>query len=507
MLRRYLRRLGALMASDDSNSRSVPDDASMSENDQGAENAEDRRLDFPATLAMVVLEPAVTMDDDADDSDSSNSSGSSEEGGESEGEDILVADGTQLQASSHSYLGEVDDVNHRSGILLLPPGTSVELPLFHLDGIVLFPGDTLPLRVIQPRQRAAVECAMESSRTLAVVLLERQGWDATSVASVGTTAEIRRLRRCPDGALNVLCTGRQRFDVERVWSTADTGMRMARVGVREDPPVRSWPRAAFASMVVVPARGHGPQHAPTRWSRLAPLSPWPAWVYCSVDAFVLARRALAMLQARRDSAVPTPPALLEDPQAASYWLARNLPLADSTRLELLAAASVVDRLRRVIELLDGMAVLRCRTCRARVADAKDVFSLSMDGPVAAYVNTNGFVHEAVTVRHVSGLQLEGDPQTEHSWFPGYAWTIAYCGRCGEHMGWRFTRVRNSSTSKRASFSGGGGSQRAAMEVDGARPEGTAQGAEGPHAAAATSSTWSRPHTFWGLRRPAIIQSS
>lgn len=34
--------------------------------------------------------------------------------------------------------------------------------------------------------------------------------------------------------------------------------------------------------------------------------------------------------------------------------------------------------------------------------------------------------------------LEGRPSTQDSWFPGYAWTILYCGRCYNHLGWKFT---------------------------------------------------------------------
>ena len=42
------------------------------------------------------------------------------------------------------------------------------------------------------------------------------------------------------------------------------------------------------------------------------------------------------------------------------------------------------------------------------------------------------------------LRLHGDPSAEHSWFPGYRWTIATCGTCGVHMGWRFTPEREGS---------------------------------------------------------------
>ena len=44
----------------------------------------------------------------------------------------------------------------------------------------------------------------------------------------------------------------------------------------------------------------------------------------------------------------------------------------------------------------------------------------------------------VTLREASGLRLDGPTVAQDSWFPGYAWTVAYCARCFEHMGWRFT---------------------------------------------------------------------
>lgn len=45
--------------------------------------------------------------------------------------------------------------------------------------------------------------------------------------------------------------------------------------------------------------------------------------------------------------------------------------------------------------------------------------MSRDGPLNAYVNPSGYVHETITVYNTSGLALRGSPVKEHSWFPGY----------------------------------------------------------------------------------------
>ena len=45
-------------------------------------------------------------------------------------------------------------------------------------------------------------------------------------------------------------------------------------------------------------------------------------------------------------------------------------------------------------------------------------SLSLYGPMAAYVNPHGYVHETLTVYNASNLNLVGWPSTMHSWFPG-----------------------------------------------------------------------------------------
>lgn len=45
------------------------------------------------------------------------------------------------------------------------------------------------------------------------------------------------------------------------------------------------------------------------------------------------------------------------------------------------------------------------------------------------------VHDMVTFATVveGAVRLEGQPETEHSWFPGYSWTITNCRLCSSHL--------------------------------------------------------------------------
>ena len=69
----------------------------------------------------------------------------------------------------------------------------------------------------------------------------------------------------------------------------------------------------------------------------------------------------------------------------------------------------------------------------QVASAGDVVSLSNEGTGGAFVNCHGHVHDMITLQKARNAECDGEPETEHSWFPGYAWTIAYCRGCNSHL--------------------------------------------------------------------------
>lgn len=54
-----------------------------------------------------------------------------------------------------------------------------------------------------------------------------------------------------------------------------------------------------------------------------------------------------------------------------------------------------------------------------IARRSDMLVMSSDGPLGAYVNRYGFVHEVMTLYRANGLALIGPAVREYSWFPGY----------------------------------------------------------------------------------------
>lgn len=73
---------------------------------------------------------------------------------------------------------------------------------------------------------------------------------------------------------------------------------------------------------------------------------------------------------------------------------------------------------KVIIICLQCTVLCCRQCDQLIANKKDVFSMSLEGPMGAYVNPGGHVHEMMTVFKAQGIQEYGRASTENSWFPG-----------------------------------------------------------------------------------------
>jgi cereblon len=118
------------------------------------------------------------------------------------------------------------------------------------------------------------------------------------------------------------------------------------------------------------------------------------------------------------------------PLELSYWVSASLPLGPLRRQALLEADTAAERLRQLRSLLRGLRTLCCTGCGAGLAAAADVYAVTPEGSGGNFVNAHGYVHDMVTFKRLAhgAVSYEGGPVEEHSWFPGYAWTICYCRR-------------------------------------------------------------------------------
>ncbi|KAL8504057.1 hypothetical protein ACS0TY_022699 [Phlomoides rotata] len=442
----------------------------------------------------------------------------------------------------HTYLGEVEDTHNR--MTFLDGGSVLTLPLFYLEGVVLFPEATLPLRVVYPNFIAGVERAMiqvNAPYTIAVIRVYKDYNNSrVMLSSTGTTAEIRQYRKLEDGSLNIVARGQQRFRLKRRWIDVERLLCGEVHIIKEDAPLRT-PREAVGGLTPLrntqrthhrceegddsdvmsegsfeselsskerrlhhyalassrssdvydesmssddekferhPESERSPFDKYTRSMHLefsrqnaddspiigkspslnmrspnkvrcrkhsvaqlheVPSAFWPSWVYRMYDSYILARKVADRW--KQVVKAPSMDSFVMKPDLLSFHIASKIPISDTARQELLDIDGTTYRLRKEIELLECFDKMRCRTCQTLVAKRSDMLVMSSDGPLGAYANPQGFVHEVMTFTRTTEIAVKGHPVKEYSWFPGYAWSIAECITCGTQMGWYFSTTK------------------------------------------------------------------
>jgi Lon protease-like protein len=179
-----------------------------------------------------------------------------------------------------------------------------EIGLFPL-GIVLLPTEHVPLHIFEPRYRELIGECLDEDKEFGLVYS-----DDDEIGEIGTRAAVVSvLERLPDGRLNIVVEGRERFRIEEL--TDGRTFRTARVA---------------------PIADDGSAGRPEKVEQ----------------ALALYARLLALAGAEAD----TPAA--DDPQL-SFALAGHFELSADLKLELLAMTSEAARLDRVCEILEGAA--------------------------------------------------------------------------------------------------------------------------------------------------------
>ena len=191
---------------------------------------------------------------------------------------------------------------------------AVVIPLFPLD-VVLFPGTPLLLHIFEPRYKEMIAECMAQNREFGVVRAVEQ-----RLAEVGCTAEIVTVvKEYPDGRLDLVTEGRQRFELLAV--NEERSFLQAEVLIIDDEP------------------GTPSQEDTAR-------------------AIQLHSELLALAGARQDLAAT-------DPAQLSFYLAASLPLDLDFKQKLLSLRTESERLSLLINYLETLIPNLHRAARAR----------------------------------------------------------------------------------------------------------------------------------------------
>jgi len=105
-----------------------------------------------------------------------------------------------------------------------------DLPLFPL-GIVMLPGETVPLHVFEERYRSMLERCLEGDEPFCIVLADDEGGLRTTGC---VTREIEVLERLPDGRTNIAVVGGEIVEIETVDDDAHSYLSASAVVVDDD---------------------------------------------------------------------------------------------------------------------------------------------------------------------------------------------------------------------------------------------------------------------------------
>ena len=246
----------------------------------------------------------------------------------------------------------------------------MELPLFPLH-TVLCPGVALPLHVFEPRYRAMVARCIETESPFGIVLIRdgrEVGGGPTSIATVGTIAEIREVGTFSDGRYELLVVGARRFRVESVtvgrepYLVGDVELIDEAVGDVELARAltdRVTQRFIRYLSLLQPLDGEDAEEIDVRveveLEDDPDAPPAPERPPDDRDALeVAARRA----------AIP------DDPTILSYLLSGIIQVDQPRRQELLEADTTEERLRALLRLIDREVVLLERRLRNFTVDPR-----------------------------------------------------------------------------------------------------------------------------------------
>jgi ATP-dependent Lon protease len=207
------------------------------------------------------------------------------------------------------------------------PASTSEIPLFPLPEVVLFPGCLLPLHIFEMRYREMVNQVVDGEPIFGVLNLDP---NSRQPAEVGCSAEILEVQKIPDGRMNILTVGRQRFRVREIKEEKSYLTGIVEWLDDHDPGVDLGPMASEMRQLL---------------------------------------KDVVRLSAKlADKQVEFPDDLPTAPMELSFWVAGSFPGLPDEQQALLEMRNTAERLQRETEILTSA----CKQLAARTA-LKDAF--------------------------------------------------------------------------------------------------------------------------------------
>ncbi|CAH0591500.1 unnamed protein product [Chrysodeixis includens] len=376
---------------------------------------------------------------------------SDSDGNEAEGVDddeLDPASSEELQpydislTASHSYLGAgLVSVGGRS---VLEAGWRGRVPVTLHHGVV-FPGETVPMVLPQGPDADVLVDVIKNDKLFGLLCPDEEGG---SLSGYGVICEVEQADIEPQDAgaasvtfkarathrFRMLAAPRRTLPHDRFFN------RMVAVEVRvlEDVATRDAlrpARLAALDPLREPARLEPQQQRLRRMD--AALTPWPLFVYHIFDYDRMRSEIKEYFEPIMTGELP------DEPVSLSFWVASNLALRKPERLALFVVDNALLRLYMESQHIKKQSELCCTSCLTEIAQREHLFAMSSEGVHSNYTNLGGYMHDILTVRQATNVELSGAPSAEYSWFPGYTWTVALCAACMAHVGWRFQAEKRS----------------------------------------------------------------
>jgi Lon protease-like protein len=208
----------------------------------------------------------------------------------------------------------------------------MDLPLFPLPNLVLFPQVAVPLHIFEERYKLMINKCIDAESVFGLVLL-RSGAEEeheSTIHRVGVTARVVEVDRLADGRMNILCAGESRFRVRRFTGNDPYWTASVELFEDEDKPSEQLDQA--------------------------------------YEAVALLYKQSMELMAQIRSAEQGELTLPDSPVGLSYIVSYVLDIDADKKQLLLETTSTVDRLQSLVTYLDeNIKQLRLQKARKEVA--------------------------------------------------------------------------------------------------------------------------------------------